>query len=523
MTRCLVPSFASSTAPRLRLLVREVERWAARHGYHAAVQFSPRTVIKEHSLDAVVIVPGIMGSALQDRARGTIWGFRDPKAYLSLWGPGAGMTSLALTEEELTAIATDTYDPATARVQPAGLIRFSAFAPVTGGFEPYTAMVNALKGAAAHRDAVLEFAYDWRLPTRLNSRLLAAAMKAHLMRWRRHEAHTAARRAHPQQRDGQIVIVAHSMGGLVARGLGDAGIENGFGDVRQVITLGTPFFGSVKAAVMLARGWGSPVPLPRERLRAVATTMPGLYDLLPRTRCLLTAAEKVAALSVKDVVEIGGVKQLAEASRDDFEAARTISLPDHRPIVGVAQPTWQSLAVTEGIVVPANYGYRFASDNELVRDSIGRPQAFDDQGDGTVWRYAARPAGAPSAQPIAQQHGAMAQSRETIKQVVSLVTDQGDLGVRLGEGCVGLEVPDVITTNSPLTVTVSGEPDPAAVSCRIVDVATNELKRRPTLRRADNTHLYDEVTLTEPGLYRVEAKGKGEQVTQIVMVSPPQL
>jgi pimeloyl-ACP methyl ester carboxylesterase len=485
--------------------------------------FPPQSIVREHTLDAIVVVPGAMGSALNDEQRGLIWGFTNPKTYLTLWGPEAGMALLALTPAELDAIAEGTYDPKTARVKPAGLIRFSAFAPLTGGFEPYTSLVRALKDAAAHPDAVLTFAYDWRLPVRLNSQVLAKAMRQHLQQWRAHPEHAAARRYHPEQRDAGIILVAHSMGGLVARGLADTTIENGFENVRQVITLGTPFLGSVAAAVMLERGEGAPIALPRNRLRDVARTMPGLYDLLPRNRCVLTRQDhldEVVALTTQDVVAIGGDPHLAAASQSYFETAQATTLPGHRIVEGIVQPTWQSLQIRAGTVDPAYVSYHRYADDTLMRDEIGRAQPFDDQGDGTVWRYAARPEGSlEKPVPIAQQHGALASSGETIKTVVGLVTDQG-LGVRLGGGDLGLQLPDMAVIGSPFTVMVTGEADPSRVECRVVDLSTNECVRRPLLRSDGETKLADTLSLSEEGLYRVEIKGEsGDPVTRILMVT----
>lgn len=494
--------------------------------------FPPPTVIREHTLDAIVVVPGIMGSALKDAERGTIWGFRNPKTYVQFWGPGAAMTPLAFTSAELEAISEQTYDPKTARVQPDGLIKFSAFAPLTGGFEPYTRLVRALQDAAAHPAAVLEFSYDWRLPTRLNSHLLAQKMEDHLSQWRQHEAHAAARQIHPEQRDAGIIIVAHSMGGLVARGLADNTIEDGFKNVRQVITLGTPFLGSVRAAVMLANGEGIGVPLPRERLRDVARTMPGLYELLPRNRCVLTnhdGTEDVRALTVDDVANIGGCRQLAEAASRDFGAMKGTSMPGHRPVVGVAQPTWQSLQIRAGVVDPAYFSYRWDRQDELLRDDIGRPRPYQDQGDGTVWRYAACPPGSlAAAEPVAQQHGALASSGDSIKKVIATITNQGDLGVRLG-GEIGLDVPDTTLIESPLTVIVTGEADPSRVECRVVDLGRDQLVRRPRLRSDGHGGLQDSLSLPDDGLYRVEVTrqphGKsetGDWVTRIFMVTRPE-
>ena len=52
-----------------------------------------------------------------------------------------------------------------------------------------------------------------------NARLLASAIREHLDTWRAHPAHEMARHAGPVRRPAQLVIVAHSMGGLLAQAL----------------------------------------------------------------------------------------------------------------------------------------------------------------------------------------------------------------------------------------------------------------------------------------------------------------
>lgn len=481
----------------------------------------PRTFIREHTHDAIVVVPGIMGSALCDAERGPIWGFGSPGPYLKLWFSPGQMAALGLSPAELAAVAEGRYDFASARVRPTGLIRFPSCAPFLGGFEPYTALAKALRAVAADPAAVLEFAYDWRLPVRLNARLLARSMREHLAAWRTHPACVAAREAHPERRQAQILIVAHSMGGLVARGLADPAIDDGFADVRKVITLGTPFYGSVKAAVILNTGDGTPIPMPKRQLRDAARTMPGVYDLLPRNRCLLDGADVVAPTAAH-VEALGADRGLAEASLADFHALEATRLPHHQALLGVAQPTLQSFGISGGRVEVADYSYRFDGDT-LLRDAQNRPLPFSDTGDGTVWRYAARPIGqdVPTT-PFAQQHGALANANEMIRTVVGIVTDQEDLGIALGEGEIGLEVPDLVQPGEEFTITVTGEEDPAAVTCVVEDIGEAEVVRRPGLRWSNGT-LAETVTLAAPGLYRIGVKaGAADPVTQVVLVAAPE-
>ena len=124
------------------------------------------------SRDAVVIIPGIMGSELVDRAtRETLWGISDVGWYLRGWTSGSSLQALHLTDAERNG----DYG----RVEATRLLRFPAFAPVLQGFEPYTRLIERVRGAVVHNDAVAEFPYDWRLPISHNSLLLAEALRRH--------------------------------------------------------------------------------------------------------------------------------------------------------------------------------------------------------------------------------------------------------------------------------------------------------------------------------------------------------
>jgi hypothetical protein len=50
--------------------------------------------------DAVIIVPGIMGSELVDAASGRpLWGLADPRWYVDAWTSGESLRALALTDD----------------------------------------------------------------------------------------------------------------------------------------------------------------------------------------------------------------------------------------------------------------------------------------------------------------------------------------------------------------------------------------------------------------------------------------
>jgi pimeloyl-ACP methyl ester carboxylesterase len=449
--------------------------------------------------DAVVVVPGIMGSALYDTvAEQTVWGMR-AGWYARAWSrSGPGMTPLAVTEEELAGGST--------RVKPAGLLTFPAFSPVFGGFEPYTPLVRAIRKTVRHRSAVLEFAYDWRLSVTHNAGLLADAVTAHVTEWR-----AASKRS-----DAQVVLVAHSMGGLLCQAL--AAISGAMDDVRAVVTLGTPFDGAAKAAVLLGSGDGA--PLPRRRLRAVAMTMPGVHDLLPRYRCL---DEGVSARRVTpaDVAALGGSAALATSAFDAHAARATAVIPRHRAVIGVAQPTFSSLSLRDGVVAVHPYTFEVDGDGELAREHTGLLVRRGGFGDGTVPRSSARPPRGVSSMPLAQQHGALAHSAEATTFVRDvLLHGVADTRDRLGQDAgVGLAVPDVVVPGQEWVATITGIAFQLA-RCTVSDVDSGVVVDRPRPHRRDGVVCVS-VTLPVPGLYRVSVDGGREPVTQLVLAEDP--
>jgi hypothetical protein len=122
-------------------------------------------------------------------------------------GRGEGMRPLHLDERERSGHY--------GRVEATGLLSFPVWAPFLHGLEPYDHLLKAVQEKVADPAAVLAFAYDWRLPVAVNGALLAEAAHRHLAAWRDSDAHRRARQSHPDQREGRLVFVAHSMGGLV--------------------------------------------------------------------------------------------------------------------------------------------------------------------------------------------------------------------------------------------------------------------------------------------------------------------
>lgn len=450
----------------------------------------------EFTDDAVVVIPGIMGSALYDKvAAQWLWGLR-PSVLTRAWSRSGGMDGLAVTEEELAGKST--------RVQATGLLTLPAFSPVLAGFEPYTRLVRAVRKVVADRSAVLEFPYDWRLSVHHNAGLLAKAVDEHLSAWRQ-------RLRRP---DARVVLVAHSMGGLLCQEM--AAIPGALDLVRAVITLGTPFDGAAKAAVILAEGDGA--PRPTRRLRRVARTMPGLYDLLPSYQCL-DEGDHVRVLTPSDVVGLGGVRQLAEAAADDRVKRIRADLPRHRALVGIEQPTLSSLTMENGTATGHRYTFTLEG-GDLARYPNGILKRPAGLGDGTVPRNSARPPSVP-AFPIAQQHTTLAHSDQACDFVCDVLKHgEADTGERLtGDVAVGLDLPDVVRPGEVWTAMITGIAAHHA-TCTVEGVETRVPVSTPQPRQEDGEVLV-RVALPSPGLYRVRIGGGSAPVTQMVLAEEP--
>jgi hypothetical protein len=433
--------------------------------------------------DAVFVIPGIMGSELIDTETGDVlWGL-SPRSYLRFWAGGDGLKCLQVTDQE--------RGGRIGRIKATGLLRFPVASPVFGGFEPYTRLVSGIRHALPHPDALCEFPYDWRLPVAFNAARLGDVVEAHLRRWRAHRMGS---------KDANAVLVAHSMGGLVARFF--TGTMGGAGTVRQTVTLGTPFFGAIKAACVLNAGRGAPVPLPRARLRELALTLPGIHDLLPSYQCVDDGEGR--RLTPADVADLGGDGELAEASFAMQQTLANLGTDGLRTVVGVEQPTMQSMRMVGGVVVPQ-------------RHLVEARTRTDHRGDGTVYVEAAL-GGVQPVSYLPQSHAGLCRAPEAIAAVVAVLTRQR-LGPPMGAVGVGLEAPDlaVVGDRCEARITV---PDGAMPSCRVFDADTGEQVAAPKPRRRDG-QLLAVLRMPSAGMYRIEVKAGGySAVTALIMAFP---
>jgi hypothetical protein len=260
----------------------------------------------------VIVIPGILGSKLVQRDTGrVVWG-AFAGGYANPQTPdGLRLVALPMREGAPLADLTDDVQPAgvldRTRIELLGMpIELRAYAGIlatlgAGGFrDELLGEAGAVDYGPGHYTC-FQFDYDWRRDNVESARRLAAFIreKGEYVRRRRVEELGPS-----ADRPVKFDIVAHSMGGLIARYYlmyGDAPLpaasEGGDGStgerlpitwagaehVERAILVGTPNAGSLNALFSLVDGQTFAPILP-EYPAALLGTMPSIYQLLPRGR-----------------------------------------------------------------------------------------------------------------------------------------------------------------------------------------------------------------------------------------------
>lgn len=434
--------------------------------------------------DAVIVIPGLMGSVLQGADGDVLWG-RSPVgiAGRALLRPGRlGRLSLSPTDG-------NEPEPVTA----AGIVQTSVVLPGLGSLEGYGPLIRRIKDCALDPAAVAEFAYDWRKTVASNAALLTGFAAKHLNSWRDHpDAHG----------DPRLRLVCHSMGGLVAEAFAET--PTGADLVREVITLGTPFGGASKTVIAFAHS-DAPLPWLRATTRDITRTFPGVYDLIPSGEPVVVPGGHTRALEPDDIESTGGKRTLtveAFERRQQFnELIANGRTANYRTLTGTHQHTISTLSFDNGTVTP-----RFETG------------ALDRRGDGTVPNLSASPQGIPR-QFLPQSHGALTRSPEALAMVESLLTDT-ELGRPLGTGGVGIDAPELAEPGMiPVQLDATNEP---TVSVEELFDDRPARQQRLTARRTEDgwTAAFP---APRPGLFRINAQSGGySPTTALVLVEPNQ-
>ena len=370
--------------------------------------------------DVVIVVPGIMGTELLDATDRPLWSVRAGGLTRAIRTLGGSLAQLELPKGIGDGPAPDGVRPG--RLIDSLHVVPGIWSPVTGydGLFDFLKsdrfhLVDGVKGDPDVMPNLLAFPYDWRLSNRYNGRLLAKAAIEALDRWREQ----------PGMEEAKLILVCHSMGGLIARWFAEK--EGGADRIRALITIGTPFRGAVKALDTLANGLEPGIGPLRLPLTDFARSLPSMYQLLPEYACLVTSEGRK---TLRDVP----CPQLDDVMlRDAFafqDAIRSTSAPayQHIKVIGIRQPTLTTARVT--------------SDGVLPYEAIdGKNQG----GDGTVPRLAAEfeIGRGVEAHEVANQHGELQATRSLHDLVDGILAREEIIWQDTPSDAFGVEMADI--------------------------------------------------------------------------------
>lgn len=377
--------------------------------------------------DLIVLLPGIMGTALTAQGRAA-WSPSLAGVSRAILTLGASLTDLRLADDSDVSDGTDDGVRAEQVVDDIHLI------PGLWRIDGYTRLfrtLSALPGVTPGTN-LLTFPYDWRKDNRIAAGHLARQVHAWLQRWRIKSGNSNAR----------VVLVAHSMGGLVSRYYLEC--LEGWKSTRKLITFGTPFRGSVNALDVLHRGIRVG-PAQLESLSTLLRSFTSVYQLLPTYPCINDDGTLKRVIEVAGIDNLNPIRVLAALKfHQEIEDAVTANSSTEaylrsgyqiHPIVGISQKTKQ-----------------FVRRDGSSLNMLSNFEGTVGDGDGTVPRPSATPleiSGRDREMFISENHSSLQNSEISRLHLTGLLTSASidwDAYRSRSGGKVSLTVPDVATT-----------------------------------------------------------------------------
>ncbi len=457
--------------------------------------------------DVVVLLPGITGSVLQKEGR-DVWALSGAGVVSALRTLGRSLDALKLDDDPPG--LDDLGDGVTAD----RLIDDVHLIPALWKIDGYTKVAQRIErefDVTPGRN-FFPFPYDWRRDNRVAARRLARLSHEWLAKWRR-EGYA----------DAKLVLLAHSMGGLVARYFLEC--LEGWRLTRTLITFGTPYRGSLNALDFLANGMTKRIAgVPIVDLTALLRSFTSVYQLLPIYECYdggdgrLTRVAETASIPGVDHVRAAAALAFHREIEDAVTAHQKQEAYAHggayaiHPVVGTYQRTLQSAKLENGVVAMQTEHPRFP------------PSLVD--GDGTVPRPSATPielSGMGSEMFVAQVHGSLQNSDPVLDQIAGILSSLPDAelhALRGGGARLSLEVDDAYVTKQPIELRVGCEVPDAAVRVTVVDAATGRRRAQQRIARVGERRTVEIPPLPE-GTYRVtvEAADAAGAVADVFIVA----
>lgn len=442
--------------------------------------------------DVVVLIPGLTGSVLERRDGMEVWAPSLEAGLRAFLSAGRSLNNVRLSEDPVDAEVLDDGVRATRLVPDVHLI------PGLWKIDGYSRITDFIQAKFTVEPGAnyFEFPYDWRRDNRVAARRLDRAARDWLLAWRERSGAT----------DARLVLLAHSMGGLVARHFLE--VLGGWEVTRTLVTFGTPYRGSLNALDFLSNGFRKLGGL--ADLTDLVHSFTSVYQLLPIYGCIDDGNGKLVHLT--ETGQLPGLNMARVAAADEFHREIERAVHTNRaeaayrergyaiqPIVGIDQPTGQSA--------------RLGTDRrvQVLRTLSGSDQS----GDGTVPRISATPIELSKEHRevfAATRHASLQNADAPLVQIRG-VLDRTDLGphrgVLLGSS-VSVDLDDLYELGEPVVVRALVTEPGEDLHVSLVNTATGLDVAHVPLPATDEEWRTAELPPQPAGTYRVTVSGAGE-------------
>jgi pimeloyl-ACP methyl ester carboxylesterase len=444
-------------------------------------------VAKLPAKDVVVLLPGILGSVLQRDGK-DVWAMSKGALLRGLLSLGGSVKDLALDGDDPE--QDDLGDGVTApRLMPD-----LHLVPGLWKIDGYTKVRERLLDTFDFTVGKnwFDFPYDWRRDNRVAGRHLAERAPQWLKAWRDESGAD----------DAKLVLVGHSMGGLVARAYLE--LFDGWKDTRALITFGTPYRGAMNALDFLNHGLSKGVGPLKLDLTPFLRSLTSVYQLLPIYESVDPGDSTLRRITELDPLPVGVDRERAVAALEfhrsierAVDANGGLGRYDIHPVVGIFQPTRTSALLRDGVV-------------ETQMTYLGE----DEGGDGTVPRASATPielGDQPVGSFATESHASLQNVDSVLTQVMGILSWK-KTGLRKATPFDGfsLDLDDAVAADEAIAFTARTAGPSNEIEVTAIDADTDiEAARQRVARNADGDFTGSLPGLA-PGVYRVRLADASE-------------
>ena len=445
--------------------------------------------------DVVVLIPGITGSALERNGR-EVWGTSLDALLRGLFSGGQTIQDLRLEDDD------PDVDDLGDGVRATRLVNDVHLFPGLWAIDGYTKVGKRLQqrlGLSAGTN-YFELPYDWRRDNRVAARKLQRESAGWLAR---------RRQTHP---DAKLVLVAHSMGGLVSRHFLE--VLGGWRDTRALITFGTPYRGSINALDSLVNGVRKAGVVDLTELTRSWTSV---YQLLPIYPCLDTGnGELVHVTGALDALGLSARHRERAVAADGFHRRIEAAVAEQQATVPAGAVRYSIHAVV-GIDQPTSQTAIVRGSKVEVRRTRGTE---DESGDGTVPRVSARPIEPFGKQTVfaVARHGSLQNADAVLAHVNGVLTEPRDIDtLRAGDAAVtvSLDIERMFARDEEVRFAVRPSARGIALEAVITSTSGSSPAHTVALAPSDDEWLQQEVPPLPSGAYRITVTGDPTEVEPI--------